>query len=242
MYIELFLLDNVLMDLIILRMACALCARPCALWRVALFALLGALYAWAALAYPILRHWVGKCLCAGLLALALPNGKSVALYAKALLCVLLSAFLTGGMLFALTYAFCGSVRALPLRWALVGACAAAYLPRLLRRRESAPLQRLCIAHGGQVYALKARLDTGNTLFEPVSGLPVIVAWAPALAPYAHIPVPAATVQGKGVLYALKPDAITLDGAPVGALLGCSKQPLACAMVPAAAQPLTLQSS
>ncbi|MDO5110743.1 MAG: sigma-E processing peptidase SpoIIGA [Clostridia bacterium] len=239
MYIELFLLDNLLMDMLILRMACALCARPCVLWRAALFSSLGALYAWVALLFPLMQHWLGKCLCAGLLALGLPNGKNIRLYAQALLCVVLSAFLTGGMLFALVYAFCGSVDVLPLRWALAGACGAAYLPRLLHKRACVPPQRLCVAYGGQVYIFEAQLDTGNMLFEPVSGLPAIVAWAPALAPYAHIPVPTATVQGKGVLYALKPDAITLDGAPVSAILALSTQPLACAMIPAAAQPLIM---
>lgn len=237
MYIELFLLDNLLMNLLILRIACALGGRPCVPWRVVSLSLLGSLYACAALAYPILRHWTWKLLCAGVLAFALPNGRSAVLYAKAAVCVLIAAFLTGGMFFALTYAFCIDADALPLRWALVGACAAAYLPQLLRRREGAPLQRLCVAYGGQVYALRARVDTGNTLLEPVSGFPVIVAYVPELTAYARIPVPAATVQGKGILYALKPDAVTLDGAPVNALLALSLQPLSCAMLPAAIQPV-----
>lgn len=239
MYIELFLLDNLLMDLLILRIACALGGRPCVLRRVVCFSLLGALYAWAALASPALRHWTCKLLCGGMLAFALPNGKSAALYAKAVVCVLAAAFLTGGMLFALTYAFCQNAALVPLRWALTGACAAAYLPRIIQKRAGAPLCKLCVAYGGGVYTLRARVDTGNTLVEPMSGLPVIVAFVPELAPFARIPVPTATAQGKGILYALKPDAVTLDGAPVGALLALSLQPLECAMIPPAVQSLLL---
>ena len=235
MYIELFLLDNLLMDMLILRLACALCGRPCKPLRVAAFAVAGACYAGLAQLYPCAGHWLNCMLCMALLSLAVPNGKSVRQYGRAVLFTLMSTFLVGGMLFALQYAFYGRIGALPVRCALVGGCAAAWLPRLLRGWKGEPIQKLCVAFGGVVYSLDAQWDTGNTLIEPVSGIPVIVADIPALTPYAKIPIPASTVYGKGMLYALKPDALTLDGVPVEAVLALSAQGLRCALIPPAIQ-------
>ena len=54
MYIELYALDNLLMDILVLRMAAALVGRPCSLRRTAAFGAIGCAYAIAALSLPAL--------------------------------------------------------------------------------------------------------------------------------------------------------------------------------------------
>lgn len=241
MYWELFFLDNLLMDALLLRFACALCARPCRLRRVLPAALLGAVYAVWTLRFPAAGHGFCKLLCAALMAFAIPGSKSLKAYACALFSLLFAACAVGGLFYALLFAPGASdtagmgLRATPLRVGLLGACAAAFLPRLWREKRMwrRPL-RLCVAYGGVVYTLPARLDTGNSLREPISGLPVIVADLEALREAAEIPIPARTVQGGTVLYALRADMITLDGVPSDALLALSSGRLETALVPPAA--------
>ncbi len=239
MYIELFLLDNLLMNLLVLRLACALCARPCTAWRMALGALGGAAYAYLTLRAPMAGHWFIRLACAALMGLSIPCGKKVKAFLCAWAAILLAACLLGGLLLLLSFSdqrgAAQGLHAISWRVALAGICAAAFLPNLWRRKRGwGGTIKLCVAYGGVVYKLPARFDSGNCLKEPLSGLPVIVADIGALREKATIPVPAATVQGNVVLYALKADLITLNGMPTDALLALSKGRLDMALVPPAA--------
>ena len=175
MYIELFLLDNFVMDCLMLRIAAALGARRLPARRMLLASALGACGAWAALFFPALMS-------------------------------------------------------LPVRTALYAALAAAFLPNLMRRFRARRARAgthavvtLCAA--GREYRLDALTDTGNALVEPLSGKPVVVAYLPELAEHAHIPIPTATAGGTGILYALRPERLSINGRESEALLALSSVPL-----------------
>ncbi len=95
--------------------------------------------------------------------------------------------------------------------------------------------RLRIEHQGQCVTLDAKADTGSSLREPFSGLPVILcqrdalgalcpagledALAPGAAPAPGVRlVPFSSVGGKGVLPAFRPDRVCLE--PTGQQLAC----------------------
>ena len=235
MYIELFLLDNLVMDCLMLRIAAVLGAGRLPVRRMLLASALGACGAWVALFFPPLVSLPGKAVSGLLFALAFP-AKSLREYGHAAAAVFAAAFLTGGLVFALALCFDGGMRggavlaSLPVRTALYAALAAAFLPNLIRRpparRARAGIHTvvmLCAA--GREYRLDALTDTGNALVEPLSGKPVIVAYLPELAEYAHIPIPTATAGGTGILYALRPERLSVNGRESEALLALSSVPL-----------------
>ncbi len=239
MYIELFLLDNLMMNMLVLRLACALCARPCIFKRIIPAAVAGTAYAWLTLAHPLAGHWLFRLVSAALICLSIPSGKRLQAFFTAWGAVLLSACMLGGitMLFAYMDMSIGSkeVSATSYRSAMLAMCVAAYLPVVWRRRRGREKEyRLCVAYGGKTYELAARLDSGNSLREPLSGLPVIVADIAELKQKAAIPIPAATVQGSMLLYALKADLVTIDGLPTDALIALSESSLKEALVPPSA--------
>ena len=232
MYIELFILDNFVMDALLLRLACALCAAPARLSRLLLFSLLGSALAFASLLFAPLASLPGKLICAMLMALALPV-YSFGSYLRALGCVLASALLVGGLALLVARGWRRHVGrcahgAWKLRTALIVAGVAAFAPpvvRHLRMKGQTRCAKVLLVFAGKEHRLRGLWDTGARLYEPVSGRPVIAAHLPALADEAKIPVPASTVSGETMLYALKPDALFIDGrasdalvAPIGAQL------------------------
>lgn len=246
MYIELFLLDNALMDWLILRLAAALRGRGLVGWHAAAGCILGALYALWAVYWPPAGGLLGKAAFGCALALALsPRGWKD--YALAVLCLFAAAFAVGGLAFALALATGGRIEkgvvwtGLPLRTALCTAFLASFLPRMargiLRRRQQGRVH-LLIEHQGARYGLEALIDSGSSLYDPLSGLPVIVAYLPALAKEARLPIPMATVGAESTLYALRPQHMILEGAQLKALLAISPSPLrgADALIPPAALP------
>lgn len=235
MYIELFLLDNLVMDCLMLRIAAVLGAGRLPARRMLLASALGACGAWVALFFPPLVSLPGKAVSGLLFALAFP-AKSLREYGHAAAAVFAAAFLTGGLVFALALCFDGGMRggvvlaSLPVRTALYAALAAAFLPNLMRRFRAQraragthTMVTLCAA--GREYRLDALTDTGNALVEPLSGKPVVVAYLPELAEHAHIPIPTATAGGTGILYALRPEQISINGRESEALLALSSVPL-----------------
>ncbi len=73
--------------------------------------------------------------------------------------------------------------------------------------------RVDFSIGCKVFSLDAFADTGNTAKDLFSGLPVIICTGVDIEPRGHIrAVPYKTVSGEGVLYACRPDSLTLtDG-------------------------------
>lgn len=138
MYIELFLLDNALMDLLILRLAAAMRGTRLYKGRAALGCFTGALYALWAACWPPAGCLAAKVAFGLLLAMALsPRGWRD--YGLGVLCLFTAAFLVGGLAFALAMATGGRIEngavwgGIPLRTALVTALAASFLPRAIRR-------------------------------------------------------------------------------------------------------------
>lgn len=247
MYIELFLLDNALMDWLILRLAAALHGRRLAGWPAVLGCTLGSLYALLAVYWHPAGGLLGKAAFGCALALALmPKGWKD--YALGVLCLFGAAFVVGGLAFALALATGGRLEkgiiwtGLPLRTALCIALLASFLPRaarrILRRRQQG---RVCleVEHLGERHRLEALIDSGSSLYDPLSGLPVIVAYLPSLAGEARLPIPLGGIGGESVLPALRPERILLEGVELSALVAFSPAPLRGiqALIPPAALPI-----
>ncbi len=248
MYIELFLLDNLLMDLLILRLSAAMLSLKASFGRILIFALFGSAAAAAAAGgLSFLLALPGKLGLALVMSFALP-GRSARSRAYSFAAVLLSAAIVGGAVLLIALIFGEDVRTggIGLRTALWGSFGAALLPsairKLLSRRTPAGATvRLHIefssASGSKPIECAALIDTGSSLFEPVSGLPVIVLnrrrYADAAA-LARIPIPIRTASGAAVIYAIRPVKLLLDGSPVNALVAFSSAE--SALVPPAAMP------
>ena len=215
--IELFLLDNLMMNYLMLRLGCVFYGGGVRQWRITLAAALGAVYALLSLTkLPVLRAVLPKLLLC--LAMALPLTERARTYPKAFLCLLLSACLMGGVMFSLLQLFGGEfyhgayVCTVSVRMALLAACVCACLPRLVvsvlhavRQRRSSV--RVCIRFADRTIELVALIDSGNLLTEPLSGLPVVVVRPGLLPETQHArPVAFRTVNGAGILYAIRPAA------------------------------------
>lgn len=231
MYIELYALDNLLMDMLVLRMAAALVGRPCSLRRTAAFGAIGCAYAIAALSLPALWNFGAKVTLGLVLALFI-RPQSIRQYAENAAAVLISAWLAGGAAYALGGADYGGAVLLPkyMRMLLISGAAAVFMPRLvrhyrLRRALAAGMARLYVSIDGAEYELCALRDSGCFLTEPVTGTAVVIAHIPALLNEARIPVPLSTINGQGIIYALKPDRMRIDGADTDALLAISAEPI-----------------
>ena len=212
--IELFLLDNFMMNYLTLRLAAVLFGGKARTWLLLLAAGFGALYALLSMAKAaFLLLPLPKLLLTGTMALVLAD--PLRSYGKALLCTVLSAFLMGGAMLGLTTLLGGGFEngvyfcTVPVRAALVSALLCALLPRLLLTMLHAvrtrPMRvRVRLVFADRAMELNALVDSGNLLTEPLSGLPVIVL-RPGLLPEGRgRPVPYRTVDGEGMLTAIRP--------------------------------------
>lgn len=252
MYIELFILDNTVMNALICLLAGALCSRRARLWRTAAFSLGGAVYAAFGMYFDLLMTLPFKLALCAVMAVALPF-KGVREYMTNLIAMFAAAFIIGGTAFFTVYATGGAVNGgglyggVSLRVMLFAALAAAAMPSLCRRMKQAKLAReeigeLRILHGGREYLLTAKVDSGNTLIEPLSALPVIVAYLPELRSQADIPIPIRTVGGEEILFGLKPQKVNFCEAELNAIVAISNIPTQPqGLVPPAAIPTTFQT-
>jgi len=218
--IEWFLFDNALMDFVVLAFAAALSGLRLRMGAAVLLSFLGAGFALAALwVCPILLTPVPKLLFAAVLALGL-RAEGWRAYLRALLSVLLCAFLLGGLMMLLSLQMPGSgaagmaggalIGTVASRAVLVALLAAALLPRLLRTLRSAARADslrvgLRILLDGRLLELTALIDTGNMLSEPLTGLPVVLVDRD-IGEKAGYPVRYAGVGGGGELLARRAQA------------------------------------
>lgn len=243
MYIELFLLDNMLMDMLICRLAAAICGRRLHIQRALAFSAAGAVCAAFAHTEPRLNSLPCKILLCLIMAFALPS-KGVREYLAGLAGMCAAAFIIGGSAFFAVYATGGAangslIGGVPLRIMLFAASAAAAMPSIARRLRQRRIQNqtthiLTITRHGQTYTLSAMVDSGSSLIEPVSGLSVAVAYIPEET--GDIPIPISTVQGSGILRAFRPDRAEYGGIELDILVALSDKPLAQALLPPAALP------
>ncbi|GHV01431.1 sporulation sigma-E factor-processing peptidase [Clostridia bacterium] len=187
-YIEYFLAYNLSLDLLIsvftLRIL-RLAAKP---WRVLLAAAAGTA---AAALYPFLRvpavpMLLIKCGAAGAAVFLLYAFKSVRKYFAAYVAFIFVTFLFGGAAYAflnLPFDIFGNLRPDGKDAAIAAACAAAFVgyflisfvKRLHKTRDTAGFMRkISVFIDGKRADLNAFLDTGNQLYDPVSGLPVVL--------------------------------------------------------------------
>ncbi|MBQ9923771.1 MAG: sigma-E processing peptidase SpoIIGA [Clostridia bacterium] len=198
--LEWFLLDNVGVNLLLLRLAGALGGVGTKPVRALLLSLLGAV--WDALAlsrWPRLLSLPGRVGC--LLVTALLMSRREVL--RSLLSLFAASLLMGGGMLLLTMGQAGPggvfLSTVPLRAAVYGLC---LLPPLIRGvrylvhrgYEGRCLRSITLTVGKKSFRLTAFVDSGNLLTEPLSGLPVVLVEGidlPAGRPLA--------VEGQGVI-------------------------------------------
>lgn len=243
MYIELFILDNTLMNLLILTAAAALCQRPAGVLLRLAASLFGALYAAAALALaPVLLLFPCKLMLGAVMALSICKDVRRD-YLSSLAALFAATLMVGGLVYALALAVGGSMEQGALYagptlrvWlvtALLGALAATLLPRLIRawlanRAADGARVLVRLICGGRCYILRALVDTGNALCDPLSGLPVVIVPARCMPDSPLRPIPCSTVSGQCTLYACKPDSLQIRGKrwrDVHALIAAAPEPL-----------------
>ena len=222
-----FLLD-LLLDGVMVTLALRLGGLKASVWKIGLAALAGAAAARLCAGLPKgMRAALWLPIAAGMMRIAAGRAEKP-LRAAGLL--LAAAGLLGGTVQALSGA-AGS-RTIGL-W--LGAAAAPLLSaatvRLRRMRQGATHVRVRMTCGGRTAAFTAMVDSGNSLYDPVSGRPVAVAWLPETG---DIPIPVGTVNERSVLYAFRPDSARLDGSDMDILVAVSKRPLKAALIPPAA--------
>lgn len=179
-YIELFLLDNGLMGLLILRVAAPFARQPLNPWMTAIACAVSAVVSALAMTDRFFLSLPVKVLMLALMTAAfLPKSWKAAL--RCGLCVLLSTCIMGGLAYMVAGSLSDgvlyadtSVRAL-----LIAFCISTFLPRPIKNllaKVRLPERDLHLELRSKVHAmtLRARVDTGCTLKEAVTGLPVIV--------------------------------------------------------------------
>ncbi len=234
MYIELFLLDNLLMNLLVLHLtAVLLSVRPN--WRRSMvFAMGGAVYAAVGAGlFPMLLSFPFK-LIAGLpLAFALPV-RNIRQFLKNWLALLLATLMAGGAVFAISLIFSDDYSSgIALRTFLIGALAVLILPHwirriLARRVRNENIVQIEIQLSVGMLHCPALVDTGCSLIEPISALPVI------LLPESFekealqggikrsFPIPMATAAGESMLQGFRSKGICIDGRSIQAVIAFAK--------------------
>lgn len=247
-YIDSLFLLNLLLDYLVLLITGKLSGEPIRRGRLALGALLGAVYAaaliwpgWGFLAHPLVRLGVG------VLMTMTAYGATRRLLRVFLLFLAAAAGLGGGV-YALSFLGAGldvvngvATPVIDLRLLLMGAvgayCVLSLVGRKLGRHGPEELRRVEVSLDGQTVRLTALVDNGNTLTDPMTGKPVLVAEGgrlasllPPEADYRHpadcfprLPIPQrfrllpyrAVGVEQGLLLAMRADQVTVEGKETG---------------------------
>ena len=239
-YIDEIFLVNALADYVLLLSAATLRSLPLKRGRFALAAVLGALYAVLAALPPLLWLRGGSVkLAVSLLMSALAFGTE-GLLRSWLTFLLLSAAFAGAFL-GLGRLGRGSVHSLLIAFALLYALLRLLLARQLETRQLLDTE---VTLRERSVRFRALHDTGNALFDPVSGLHVLIAESAALSPLFPCALsgdaagdfrllseharcrllPYRSVGGSGLLLCFRPDKLTLDGEAKELLVGLSPAP------------------
>lgn len=241
-YIDEIFFLNALVDYVLLLSTATLRSLPLSRRRFALGAALGGIYAVLAALPPLL--WLRS----GAVKLALSAAMSAAAFGmegfwRSWLCLLLlSAAFAGAFL------GCGQLGVPSLQTLLFSFSLLYALLRLLlsRQLEERRLMETEVQLGACSVRFRTLYDTGNSLFDPISGLHVLIAESAALAPLFPFALsgdaagdlrrlsdharcrllPYRSVGGSGLLLCFRPDRLTLDGESRELLVGLSPSPFA----------------
>lgn len=220
MYIEVFFIDNFIMNALILRMTSSLVRRKAPLWLILLGSALGALY--ASLSVTVARALMllpFKLSLGFVIALFIPF-RSFKDYALNVAALYFSSFVAGGAVVCLQCIIeklCGgngAIGSVSFTAAFLGAASAFAAPRFFRKLHGINLsectkRRLRLCHKGIICEFEAVIDTGNSLKEPISGIPVIIVNAPQFTDFAFLPIPYATIDAQCIMYGFMPDRIEI---------------------------------
>ncbi len=191
-YIELLFLDNLLMNALIIFLSSRLQDRPPSIIRNLVASSVGAVYALLYFLSPVNSVWgwfIVKVLFAVAMVAIANNPKSFKALGGGLVYFLLSSCILGGVMLGLFY-LTGSgttsalgvivTRGIPLRIVLIGGVCGCIALEYLRRNismkvhvDACSAEINVVTDKGQA-KLKALVDTGNGLTEPLSGRPVIL--------------------------------------------------------------------
>lgn len=183
-YIEWFVLDNLLMAYLIIRTAAVFVRLEMRRWGVLLACVVSTGVAVLAMLYPVFLSFPAK---AALLAvMCVPFcARTVREWGRAALCVLIATFLLGGLAYALTGVleggFAGGVlyASSAVRGVMICALLSIWMPKLFRKLTAnkqleSLYMRLRIETAFGAAEVSGKLDTGNTLTTPLENLPVLV--------------------------------------------------------------------
>lgn len=243
MLIELFLLDDLLLNLLIVRLAAALLSvRPPLLRQTGAVLLPTLVSALAAYRFSFLAGPLFRLPLLAVMACAQPF-KGIRGFAAAMGATLFSTLVTGGAVMALALITGGGMSrgfiegGISLRAAVAGAALASFLPRLAsrimsRRVRAENAASVVILHKGLLRRFCGMVDTGSSLTEPVSGLPVVVIRCRALKAYAKRPIPIVTAAGRGELWGFRPERVSVNGREVACFAAVTEERLSAeAIVP-----------
>lgn len=262
-YIDSLFLTNLAADYLLLLLAGRVCAERLVRRRIFLAALLGAAYSAAAVlpGFGWAVNAVGKALTAVLMVLIAYGGAKRPL--RCLVVFLALSFALGGAVYAVSLMGGdglknGHVAVVPLRVLVLSFAVCYALLALVFRRIGVGVQRrtaeISVTFRGKTAGFRALRDTGNSLYDPVTNQPVMVASLDALAglfpdeareklrrPAAEAFVSVAAMPeyagvfrlvpfsaigtGAGLLMAFAPE-LLVDGAPeTGILTAISPEPI-----------------
>ena len=239
-YIDEIFLVNALADYVLLLSAATLRALPLKRGRFALGAVLGGLYALLSALPPLRWLQSGSVKLAVSLLISVSAFGTEGLWRSWLTFLLLSSAFAGAFL-GLGRLGRGSGRSLLIAFALLYALLRLLMARQLEGRRFMEAE---VTLRDRRVSFRALYDTGNALFDPVSGLHVLIAESAALAPLFPCPLsgdaagdlrllsghvrcrllPYRSVGGSGLLLCFKPDKLTLDGEAKEMLVGLSPAP------------------
>lgn len=219
--LEMYLMQNLLMNTLVLVLGARMAQKRIRLWRVALAAALGCGYAVLCClkGFAVLQGVCFRLLCIGCMTLLAFYGRDL----KTLLWLRLTGFcfvalaLLGGtgmglMQLAGTRGFGIGTTILLL---VLGIAAALWFCVPLRQRASGRERHtVALTVGKKTLCFTGMVDTGNELIEPVSGLPVMLVSPELLGGIpadSTLPVPFSAMGQKGLVRALYPKRLVVDG-------------------------------
>lgn len=181
MYIELFLLDNLLMNLLVLHLSAAILSVRPKKFRLFIFSFSAAIYAAiGAGLFPILLKMPAKLAASVAMSFSFPC-KNLRDFFKNYSALIVSTLCSGGAVFGICLLFNSDFSSgIAFHCFLLGALAVSLLPGRFRKLmmlksqcENTAVLEISF-RSDKTLSLAALVDTGHSLCEPLTGLPVIL--------------------------------------------------------------------